>query len=138
MNRVNLGRCYGADNVLEYIHTDPMVSREFAGLVKEAELMGVDFDDDEMMSGFLQNVVQKLKDTIQKKKDTTSFSVTTEEGTTNIGPGGFSFTSSQQGVAPTPAATGVSSAAELLKNPMVLGGIGLFAAIILLRKKGRR
>jgi hypothetical protein len=119
---------------------DPFVSAEIDRALDEAELMGYDLDDPEVMGAWLKNLVNKIKSKFKKKNGgtPTSLSLTTSQGTAQLGPEGVSWTNPVSAATPSaaPAATG---AMALLKNPVVLAGAGAVVLLVLMRKKkGRR
>lgn len=85
---------------LQRFMKDPFIHREVMGMVEDAELMGVDFDDPEIMGGFIQNVAKKIATAVRKRREARqaknepapSFSVQTPQGTAALGPGGISWT----------------------------------------------
>jgi hypothetical protein len=123
-----------------------MVTAELNGMVTDAELMGIDFDDPNSWGAFLKTIIGKIKGRIQERKKARaasgqaggfpSFSVSTGEGSAQLGPGGLSWTGPQAVGAPgAPAAGGI---ADMLKNPLVLAGIGggVLLLILMMKKKG--
>lgn len=127
---------------------DPLIAAELDDMLTDAELMGIDLDDPELMGAFLKNLIGKIKGRIQARRakrqasgqPAASFptlSVATDAGSAQLGPGGISWTGPQPaGVAPAPATGG--GITEMLKNPMVLAGIGggvLLLMFMMKRKK---
>jgi len=137
---------YPTDIELMGFFNDPLIAAEFDGLVTDAELMGIDFDDPELMGAFLSTIIKKIKGRIQERKKARAasgqpsgfpnFSVSTGDGSAQLGPGGLSWTGPQAvAAAGAPAAGGI---ADMLKNPLVLAGIGggVLLLIMLMKKKG--
>lgn len=84
---------------------DPFIHGEINGLVEDAELMGIDIDDPELMGGLIQNVVKKIAGAVRKRREekaksgqSSSFpsvSIQTGQGTAALGPGGLTWTGQQ-------------------------------------------
>lgn len=88
---------------LQRFMRDPFIHHEVMGMVEDAELMGVDIYDPEIMGGLIQNVVKKIATAVRKKREAranagssgSGFSLQTPQGTAAIGPGGVSWTGTQ-------------------------------------------
>jgi hypothetical protein len=81
---------------------DPFIHGEIEGIVEDAELMGMDLDDPELMGGLIANVVKKIAGAVRKRRaaksgssSVPSFSVQTSQGTAALGPGGITWTGQQ-------------------------------------------
>lgn len=83
---------------------DPFIHGEINGLVEDAELMGMDFEDPELMGGLIANVVKKIATAVRKRREKKaasgnssipSFSIQTSQGTAALGPGGLTWTGQQ-------------------------------------------
>lgn len=84
---------------------DPFIHGEIDGIIEDAELMGIDIDDSELMGGLIQNVVKKIAGAVRKRREakaksgqSTSFpslSIQTGQGTAALGPGGITWTGQQ-------------------------------------------
>jgi hypothetical protein len=118
---------------------------DLESIVNDAELMGVDFNDPELMGGFIKKLVKRLKKRIRARKKKRggkrrTFSVSSSEGTATLGPGGLNITRS--GVTPgtgglpgfmQPVKSGVGG---LFENPMMLLlPAGLLVMMMLKKKK---
>lgn len=118
---------------------DPFLTREIDSAVDES-LLGFDYDPDdaELMGNIFKDLGKKISSVFKKNKGKQSLSLNTGEGTLDVSSSGVSFTKpatvSAGGTSP------VAGAAGMLKNPMVLGGIGLAAVAIVVmmtkKKKG--
>lgn len=139
---------YPAELEIMGYFADPSLSEELDEMLTEAEMMGVDFDDPELMGAWLKNLFSKIKSRIQarrKKREAAgqpapSFSIQTPQGAAAIGPGGVSWTGPQAAAAPglMPAPAAGSNIAEMLKNPMVLAGIGGGLLLLMMMMKKRK
>lgn len=129
------GDFFPADAVASRHLDDPLISAEVADLVDEAELMGIDLDDPEIMGAWLKNLIGKIKKRVQKRK-LKGVTLTTDQGTASLGPGGLTYQSNA--AQSVPMATGATgSMGEMVKNPMVImAGVGLLV-LIAMRKKRR-
>lgn len=138
---------YPADIEVMGFFSDPLIAAELDEMVTDAELMGIDFDDAELMGAFLKNLVGKIKGRIQQRKKEKAaagggstmptFSIDTGAGSAKLGPGGLTWTDpAAAAVAPAPAG-GMGNIAEMLKNPLVLAGIGggVLLLIMMMKKK---
>jgi len=80
---------------------DPFVHGEILGIIEDAEMMGIDIDDPEMMGGIV-DVVKKIAGAIKKRRQSKkssgssapTVSVQTSQGTAALGPAGLSWTGS--------------------------------------------
>lgn len=139
---------YPADIEVMGYFDDPLIAAELDEMIIDAELMGIDLDDPELMGAFLKNLIGKIKGGIQKRREKRkaaggqaggfpSFSVTTGEGSAQLGPGGLSWTGPQAAAAGAGAAP-AGGIADMLKNPLVLAGIGggVLLLIMMMKKKG--
>lgn len=123
------------------------IGRLARGVVDQAELMGFDINNPELMGAFVANIVGKIKKAIAQKTEKgqsaiPSVSVSIPgKGAAQLGPGGVSWVgtrpqdsgsvSVQTGVAPS---SGVS---DLFKNPIVIGAaIGI--PLLLMMKGGKK
>lgn len=132
-----------ADYIVSRQLDDPFVAAEFDEMARQAELLGIDLSDPEIMGAWLKNIINKVKARIKKRRAARGggggggIQVTTDAGTASIGPGGLSFTQTPSGPVPgsmmsPPSGGGIS---EMLKNPMVLAaGVGLLA-LLAMRKR---
>jgi len=114
----------------------PRTKRHVSSVVRQAKMMGVDFNDPEMMGTWLQDIGKKLKSAINKTK---SVQLTTDRGTAQLGPGGVTWTDQQQQSDPGEAISTASSSglADMFKNPLVIGA-GISLAALLLSKSKRK
>lgn len=139
---------YPADIEVMGYFDDPLIAAELEEMITDAELMGIDLDDPELMGAFLKNIIGKIKGAVQKRRAKReaaggqaggfpSFSVSTGEGSAQLGPGGLSWTGPQAAGA-APAAGGTGGIADMLKNPLVLAGIGggVLLLVLMMKKKG--
>lgn len=144
---------YPAEIELMGVLDDAITNQEIDLILDEAELMGVDLDDPELMGFFLKKLINKIKSRFKKKKKgapspmaPTSITMTTPAGVAKVGPGGVSFTGKRPlAITPTgaivaapPQPTGIQA---MLKNPAVLigGGAGLLILFMMMqKKKGKR
>lgn len=84
---------------------DPFIHGEINGIVEDAELMGMDIEDPELMGSLIQNVVKKIAGAVRKRREAKaksgqsssfpSVSIQTGQGTAGIGPGGITWTGQQ-------------------------------------------
>ena len=141
------GEVYPADFVVSRQLDDPLVVEELMGLAEEAELMGIDLDDPEIMGAWLKNVIGKIKSRIKKRKGgSVSAKINTGSGTLDVGPQGVQWTdpvktttSGIQAALNTPQMTAAAGVATALKNPWVIGaGAGLLFLMLTKKKGGRR
>lgn len=142
---------YPADIEVMGYFDDPLIAAEIDEMITDAELMGIDLDDPELMGAFLKNIIGKIKGAVQKRRAKKAaaggqaqagfptFSVSTGAGSAQLGPGGLTWTDPQAAaVAPAPAG-GMGNITEMLKNPLVLAGIGggvLLLVMMMKKKKG--
>lgn len=141
---------YPADIEVMGYFTDPLIAAELDEMITDAELMGIDFDDPELMGAFFKNLIGKIKSRIQARKAKKAaggapadsgfptLSVQTGQGSASLGPGGITWTGPQAAAAaPAPAAGGMGNIQEMLKNPLVLAGIGggVLLLIMMMKKK---
>jgi hypothetical protein len=142
---------YPADIEVMGYFSDPLIAAEIDEMITDAELMGIDLDDPELMGAFLKNIVGKIRGAVQRRKASkktgakTSIpqvSISTGAGTAQIGPGGLTWSDPQTGasiqsagIMPTAKTGGIS---EMLKNPLVLAGIGggVLLLIMAMKKRG--
>ena len=132
-----------SDVIVSGYFDDPLISAELSGMVREAELMGYDLDDPEMLGAWLKSLVSKIKKKVKGKK-LPKVSVDTGTGTAQIGPEGITWTDQQAAAAAaaetvlTPPA--VSSLQGLMKNPLVIAAaVGIpFLLMSMKKKKGGR
>lgn len=83
--------------------SDPFIHGEICGMVDNAEMMGYDFEDSELMGGFIANAVKKIASAVRKRREAKSntqssvpsISVQTSQGTAAFGPGGLTWTGQQ-------------------------------------------
>lgn len=59
---------YPAEIEISGYFADPFISAEIDEMVNDAELMGIDLDDPELMGAFLKNMFSKIKARIQARK----------------------------------------------------------------------
>lgn len=83
---------------------DPFIHGEINGIVEDAELMGMDLEDPELMGGLIQNIAKKIGAAVRKRREQKaasgsstfpSFSIQTGQGTAALGPGGLTWTGQQ-------------------------------------------
>lgn len=133
--RMMAGEMTPADFVVSQHLDDPFVAAEIDQMVDQAEMMGVNLTDPEIMGTWLKDLVGKIKKKVQGKKG--SVSVNTGEGTATIGPQGINWTDNVPAVIPA-VGTPAAKVAELVKNPIVIAaGIGIVAMLVM-SKKGKR
>jgi len=81
--------------------TDPFIHGEINGIIEDAELMGIDIDDSELMGGLVANIAKKIGAAVRKRRAAKSgsgmpsFSMQTSQGTAGLGPGGLTWTGQQ-------------------------------------------
>ena len=123
-----------ADFVASRHLDDPFVAEEVNGLIRSAEMMGVDLSDPEIMGAWLKDLIGKIKNKT-KGKSVPEFSVSTTGGTAAVGPTGVTWTDAAS--VPTAAVPSISDKmADMVKNPLVIGaGVGLLALLIMRRKR---
>lgn len=148
---------YPAEVELMGVLDDPLTNAELDMILEEAELMGIDLDDPELMGFFLKKLINKIKARFKKKKKgaapspltPTGLTVTTPAGTAKVGPGGVSFTGKRPlMVTPTGAIVAAPESAApggiqaMLKNPMFLaaagGGVLLLILMMQQKKRGKK
>jgi hypothetical protein len=83
---------------------DPFIHGEICGIVEDAELMGMDLNDPELMGGLIANVVKKIATAVRKRRAKKAssgqstipqFTMQTSQGTAALGPGGLTWTGQQ-------------------------------------------
>lgn len=129
---------------------DPLLSAELDQMLDEAELLGIDLDDPELMGAWLKNLIGKIKSRIQKRRkkkaetgatpgEMPTIAVQTGKGTATVGPGGITWTDpATAAAAASPTATmAPGGVGEMLKNPWVIGGgaAALLLIIMMMKKK---
>jgi hypothetical protein len=136
------GRMSGYDSPADVIvagyFDDPLISAELAGMVNEAELLGIDVDDPEIMGAWLKNLVGKIKSKIKAKKggQAPALSLSTSAGTANIGPNGVTWQDPANPNAVSAPVGAMDKIKEQLKNPVVLAAlIGVPVLFMVMRKK---
>ncbi len=140
---------------------DPLIAAEIEGIIDEAELMGLDINDPELMGGLIKTLVKKIQGAIKRRRarkkaasapaEIPSFSLQTPGGTAAIGPGGISWTGPQAaqaaaaaqaaGLQMVPASSvqpaGTGGVTEMLKNPIVIAGlVGVPLLLIMMKRRG--
>ena len=131
---------------------DPFIHGEINGMVEDADLMGMDLGDPELMGGFIVNVAKKIGAAVRKRRaakagqqsSMPSFSMQTSQGTAALGPGGLTWTGQQNiPIGNTGMTLQTSPQSETImdkikNNPALLaipaGGIILF--MVMSKKKG--
>lgn len=133
--RAMSGELSPADFVVSRHLDDPFVAAEIDQMVDQAEMLGIDLTDPEIMGAWLKDLVNKIKNKVKGK----SASVNTGTGTVGIGPQGVTWTDNAPVALPATESP-ASKVAELVKNPMVIAaGVGIVALLIMSKKKrGRR
>ena len=140
---------YPADIEVMGYFQDPLLSAELDMMIDEADLMGIDLDDPELMGAWLKNLIGKIKSRIQKRKAAKAaggaepgtmptIAVQTPKGTASIGPGGIQWTDPAAAAAAVPSAyQATGGIGEMLKNPWVIGGgaAALLLIIMMMKKK---
>lgn len=123
---------------------DPLLSAEIDSMLDEAEMLGIDLDDPELMGAWLKNLINKIKSRRAAKKAAgtppatmPTINVQTGQGTASIGPQGVTWTDPATGAPSTAAAAAPGGIAEMLKNPWVIGG-GAAALLLLIMMMKRR
>lgn len=130
--------------------SDPLIAAEIDEMITDAELMGIDLDDPELMGAFLKNIIGKIKGAVQKRRakkaaaggqasTMPTFSVQTGAGSAQLGPGGLTWTDPQAATTVPAGGAGAGGIADMLKNPLVLAGIGggvLLLIMMMKKKKG--
>lgn len=146
---------YPAEIELMGVLDDPLLGQELDLILDEAELMGIDLDDPELMGFFLKKLINKIKARFKKKKKAapsplapTGLTLQTRAGTAKIGPKGVSFVGKRPlMVTPTGAVVAAQPPGpaagfqEMLKNPMVIAGLVGVPLVLMMvagRKKGRK
>lgn len=142
-----MGRCLKgnfnntSDVIVDGYFDDPLISAELSGMIQEAEMMGYDLDDPEMLGAWLKNLVSKIKKKVKGKK-MPKVSVDTGKGTAQIGPEGITWTDQQAAEAAEAAAvpaTTTGGMQGLFKNPLVIAAaVGLPLLLLGMKKKGGR
>lgn len=129
-----------ADFVVSRHLDDPFVAAEIDSLAEQAEMLGIDFNDPEIMGAWLKDLIGKIKKKVQGVKEKkASISIDTGEGVAKIGPEGVNWTDPYQSIAPSGGSDVGSKINSLIKNPMVIAaGVGLVALLLLRKKKGGR
>lgn len=136
---------------------DPLIAAEIDGIIEDAEEMGLDMNDAELMGGLISAIVGKIKTAVKKRRArkaaasspapvSQGFQLSTPQGTAAIGPGGISWTGVQPGrnVAmqlpgqpgqyyPAPQSSG--GITDMLKNPLVIAGIVGIPVLFMLMKR---
>ncbi len=110
--------------------------KHIAGIVRGARRMGVEIDDPEVMGTWIQDVAKKIKKAVKKTK---SVQFTTDKGTAQLGPAGVTWTDKQAeeaAASPSVVESSASGITDMLKNPLVIGGLSLAALFLLKKKKG--
>jgi phosphohistidine swiveling domain-containing protein len=114
---------------------DPLIDAEITSLARNAAMMGIDLSNPVIMSGFFDNLSQKVKSMLGGK----TITVDTGKGTAKIGPGEISYVTTTPGgtsVATVPKTGGIT---DMLKNPVILGTIiGVPLLLILMKNSGRK
>ena len=132
---------------------DPFVQSELKKMMRNAELMGIDLRNPEILNGFLTNVIGTVKEfaqgvfnkTSDAAKSIPTVTLMTDRGTTTLAPGAISYVTNQpiQTVASTPGAglstiqTASTSIMDVVKqNPAIIAAaIGIPLILILTSKK---
>lgn len=123
---------------------DPLLSAELDTWIDEAELMGIDLDDPELMGGFIKNIIKKIKERRAKRKaageaapEIPTVNIQTGQGVAQIGPGGVTWTDPATGKPSTTTSALPGGIAEMIKNPWVIGG-GAAALLLIIMMMSRR
>ncbi len=130
---------YPAELEVMGFFNDPLLSDEIDALLEEAELMGIDLDDPELMGAWLKKLVGKIRSNFRKrrgkgKKAPVSASVSTPQGSAAIGPGGITWTAPPGASMPMVQPSG-GGIADMLKNPMVIAGVGGVALLLFMQMR---
>lgn len=134
---------------------DPFIHGEINGMIEDAELMGIDIDDPELMGGFIVNIAKKIGAAVRKRRAAKassgssgmpSFSMQTAQGTAAIGPGGLTWTGQQNipigntGMSLQTMPQSESIMDKIKSNPALLaipaGGLILF--MVMSKKGGKK
>ncbi len=132
-----------SDVIVNGYFEEPLVAAEISDMMRDAEMMGIDLDDPEMLGAWLKNLINKVKTNIQKRKkgkakSSPVVSISTGKGTANVGPDGLTYTENASQVIPSSQSSSIQSATQgLFKNPMfIAAAIGL--PLIMFMKKRKR
>lgn len=134
---------------------DPFIRNEIAGMIEDAELMGYDLDDPEMMGGLIDGI-KKIASAIRKRREARkskgetapSVSVQTSQGTAAFGPGGLTWTGAipqlpqsvpigNTGMQLTAMQQQESILDKIKKNPALLAGIAAVPVLLIVMSKKR-
>jgi hypothetical protein len=134
---------------------DPFIRSELKGIVKNAELMGINLRNPEILNGFLSDMVGTVKEFAQGVFNKGSAAATTiptvtlmtDRGTTTLGPGSISYvtnkpiqtvTTTQGGGLTTIQSASTSMLDVVKQNPLIIAAaVGIPLILILTQKKKR-
>lgn len=136
---------------LQRFMNDPFIHHEIMGMVDDAELMGIDINDPEMMGGLIQNVIKKISTAVRKKREerqknnsaAPAFSLSTPQGVASIGPGGVQWTGTQNipigntGLQIAPVQQQETILDKVKSNPALLGLAALPFLFIMMNNRKR-
>ena len=136
---------------------DPFIHHQISGMVEDAELMGMDLDDPELMGGLISNVVKKIATAVRKRREKKkaagestaipTFSMQTTAGTAQLGPGGLTWTGAPgvqnslpigtTGYQIAPVQQSTSILDKIKSNPaLIAGAIGIPVLLMMMSRRG--
>jgi len=109
---------------------------ELVDLIEEqAVLMGFDTTDPELMGGFLRRLAKRIGDRVRARRARRAGGSSAAESSLPALPDLQSLTSPMPTTAMVPTSAPSGGAADMMKNPMVLGGAALALFMLMKMKK---
>lgn len=150
------GNSYEEYPQLKRFLQDPFIHSEVMGMIEDAELMGNDLDDPEVMGGLIKGIANIVK-TIKKRRaarkasgeSAPTLSLQTSQGTAAIGPGGLTWTgapgTTAQSTLPigntgyqiAPVQQGNSIMDKIKQNPALIAGAVAIPVLLMVLSKSR-
>lgn len=115
------------------------VNSEIDSMIANAELSGMDLSDPYAMSGFLDDIMSKLKSIGKSISGGKDITIATESGITTVGPSGVAYVSTEGKTASNVPVTASQQFTNYLKNPYVIASlVGIPLLIYVLNKKKKK